>query len=125
MRSLPRRLRHPAFIAEPRPERPGILVDATALGVSLEKPITHLTDALADVKREEREAQLTLKARNDATAAWNTRYQGIADTATGLFEAVGHADLADPVRPAARRRAGVAEAVDLPRTPPADPIPKG
>jgi hypothetical protein len=111
-------------LVEP-PTQSGVAVDAVALGLSLEKPITQLTSALADVKREEREAQLTLKARNAVAAAWNTRYQGIADTATGIYEAVGQADLADRVRPTARRRAGVAEAVDLLASPPAEPGPKG
>jgi hypothetical protein len=110
------------------PLHEGVTIDAIALGHSLAKPIKHLTDALADVKREEREAQLTLKARNESAAAWNTRYQGIADTATGIYEAVGHTDLADRVRPTARRRAGVAEAADLPAPAPApapaDPAPK-
>ncbi len=107
----------------------GVTVDAALLGKSLEKPIAHLTAALADVRREEREAQLTLKARNAAAVVWNTRYQGVADAVTGVFEIVGQADLADRVRPTARRRAGIAETADLPASPPvpppAEPAPKG
>ncbi|MEP7125790.1 MAG: hypothetical protein ABJE95_32970 [Byssovorax sp.] len=112
-----------ALVEKPRQE--GITVDAVVLGLSLAKPIAHLDAALADVKREEREAQLTLKARNEAALVWNTRYQGVADAVTGIFEMVGHTDLAERVRPTARRRAGVAEPVDLPATPHADPAPKG
>lgn len=108
-----------------KPKHDGVTVDAKLLGHSLEKPIAHLTAALADVKREEREAQLTLKVRNEAALVWNTRYQGVADVVTGIFEMVGQTDLAERVRPTARRRAGLAEAVDLPATPPADPAPKG
>ena len=64
-----------------------------------------------------REAQLTLKARNEAVGIWNAVYQGVADVVTGIFELVRRADLADLVRPTARRRAGVAEQGDLAEDP--------
>jgi hypothetical protein len=99
----------------------GVTVDTKALGHSLEASVKRLRTALGDVRREEREAQLTLKARNEAATVWNTRYQGVADTATGIFELVGQADLADLVRPTARRRAGVTEQSDLPASPAAEP----
>lgn len=107
-------------IVEPS-KQAGVTVDAKALGHSLEGPMKRLAAALGDVRREEREAQLTLKARNDATAVWNSRYQGVADAATGIFELVGQGTLADLVRPTARRRAGLAEQGDLPASPPAEP----
>jgi hypothetical protein len=107
-----------------KPKQAGVTVDAAALAQSLHAPIASLTAALADVGREVREAQLTLKARNEAVGSWNAVYQGVADVVTGIFELVGRADLAELVRPTARRRAGVAEAGDLSTTPPgpvADP----
>ncbi|MEO5729383.1 MAG: hypothetical protein ABIV93_20500 [Byssovorax sp.] len=104
-----------------KPKQAGVTVDAAALAQSLQQPMKNLTAALGDVRREEREAQLTLKARNAALAVWNARYQGVADVATGLFELVERGDLADLVRPTARRRAGLAEQADLPASPAADP----
>jgi hypothetical protein len=99
------------------PKQTGVTVSAAALAQSLQQPIADLTAALADVGREVREAQLTLKARNDAVAEWNARYQGVADVVTGIFELVRRGDLADLVRPTSRRRAGVAEQGDLAEEP--------
>jgi hypothetical protein len=104
-----------------QPKQTGVTVDAAALAQSLQQPIADLTAALADVGREVREAQLTLKARNEAVGSWNAVYQGVADVVTGIFELVGRADLAELVRPTARRRAGVAEQGDIAPGPAADP----
>lgn len=99
----------------------GVTVSAAALAHSLQQPVADLTAALADVGREVREAQLTLKARNEAVGSWNAVYQGVADVVTGIFELCGRADLANLVRPTARRRAGVAEQGDIAAGPAADP----
>ena len=104
-----------------QPNQDGVTVNAIALAHSLQEPMQRLTLALGDVRREEREAQLTLKARNESSANWNAHYQGVADTATGIFELVRRGDLADLVRPTARRRAGMAEQGDLPASPAVDP----
>jgi len=104
-----------------QPKQAGVTVNALALAHSLQEPMKSLTVALGDVGREEREAQLTLKARNEAVAVWNARYQGVADVVTGIFELVGRGDLAELVRPTSRRRAGVAEQGDLPASPAVDP----
>lgn len=61
---------------------------------------------LADVKREEREAQGAIHARDDALGVWNAHYQGVADVVTGLFDLVGNGELAAKVRPSSRKRAG-------------------
>lgn len=45
---------------EEKPKQPGVTVDAAALAQSLQQPMKNLTAALGDVRREEREAQLTL-----------------------------------------------------------------
>jgi hypothetical protein len=68
--------------------------------------------ALGDVRREEREAQITRDDRNGSLAAWNGKYHGIANALTGLFELAGKQALADRVRPTARRRAGLPENAD-------------
>ncbi len=104
-----------------QPKQDGVTVHALALAQSLQEPMKKLTLALGDVDRETREAQLTLKARNEASVGWNADYQGVADTATGIFELVRRGDLADLVRPTARRRAGMTEQGDLPASPAVDP----
>ena len=98
-------------IIEP-PRQVGITIDAPALGDALFATAAELRAALADVRREEREAQITLARRDEAVAMWNKRYQGVADIITGIYELVGRADLADRVRPTARRRAGLVEEAD-------------
>lgn len=95
-----------------KPLRIGIMVDTKAIADDLQGRIAALRAALGDVRREEREAQLTREARNAAQLAWNRSYQGVADVATGLFELAGQSALADRVRPTARRRAGLAETTD-------------
>jgi hypothetical protein len=96
------------------PKQEGASVDPKAVGRGLAAAAKKLETALGDVQREEREAQLTLKRRNAAMAVWSDRYQGVADATTGLFELAGRADLAELVRPTARRRAGLTEAGDVP-----------
>ncbi len=95
------------------PKQEGVSVDPKALADSLKARVEALRAALGDVRREEREAQVTLQRRNAATATWNKVYQGVADTLTGLFELAGEGELADRVRPTARRRAGLTEAEDV------------
>ena len=75
--------------------------------------IDSLRAALGDVRREEREAQLTREARNAALVAWNGSYQGVATVVTGLFELAGKPALAERVRPTTRRRAGLTEDADM------------
>jgi hypothetical protein len=95
-----------------KPLRIGISVDLKAIADDLKERITELRSALGDVRREEREAQLTREARNAALIAWNTSYQGIADVVTGILELAGQSALAERVRPTARRRAGLVEQAD-------------
>ncbi|APR78830.1 Hypothetical protein A7982_04177 [Minicystis rosea] len=108
------------------PRQIGITIDAPALGDALFATASELRAALADVRREEREAQITLGRRDEAVAVWNKRYQGVADVITGIYELVGRTDLADRVRPTARRRAGLTEEADTTPAPtpptPANPV---
>jgi hypothetical protein len=119
---LLQRATHTAQLLKSRPitEKPrqlGIIIDAAALATALETTAQQLRTALADVRREEREAQLTQARRDEAIARWNQHYQGVADTITGLYELAGRAELADRVRPTARRRAGMTEDADVPAEP--------
>lgn len=79
--------------------------------------------ALAHVERERRESQLTQAAKNEAMDDWSTRYPRTADTIAALFALAGRDELANAVRPTARRRAGLPDSPATPETPPAPPAP--
>jgi hypothetical protein len=113
--SVEKLLRKRPIIETPR--QPGVTLDLTALANAVKADAGRLQEKLGDVEREEREAQLTLTVKQEATAKWSTAYQGVADTITGLYEIAGRADLADRVRPTARRRAGLPEPPDEPGSP--------
>jgi hypothetical protein len=68
------------------------------------------TQALADDARDEQKA---LKARNEAEEDLRTAYIAAAAVFAGDAVAAGHRDIADRVRPTARRRDGLPEDVDL------------
>jgi hypothetical protein len=98
-------------LTEP-PLQPGVSVNPVAVADAIRAQLVAVGDAVAAVERERREAQLTLEAKNKALAEWTAGYPGIASVTTGLFELAGRNDLADVVRPTARRRAGLTEAQD-------------
>jgi hypothetical protein len=95
------------------PVMAGISMNLSVIAKSIQDAIDAVNAALADVDREKREAQLTLQAKNDATAQLSLGYQGIADSAAGLYILAGRPELADQIRPTARRRAGLPEEEDL------------
>lgn len=99
------------------PKRVSLKLDPLAAADDLKALADGLRKSLGDIEREKREAQLTLKAKNEAMAAWGPGYQGVADAVAALFVIGGRPDLADKVRPTARRRAGLPEAEDT-ATPP-------
>jgi len=80
--------------------------------------------ALGNVEREKREAQLTQGAKNEAMTAWSTAYPAVADGAAAFFSLGGRSDLAQRVRPTARRRAGLPDEEAAPEAP-AAPGPGG
>lgn len=85
----------------------GRSVDFRKLASSLDEAATKYQSALDDVKREEREGQQALKARDAAIAKFEPVYSGIASIASGWLELSGNAELAERVKPTARRRAGL------------------
>jgi hypothetical protein len=95
-----------------KPQQEGVTVDPKALSGGLTAAVKKLQKALEDVRREEREGQLTRKKRDEVAAVCSGRYQGVADITTGIYELCGRAELAELVRPTARRRAGMTEAED-------------
>lgn len=66
-----------------------------------------LRNALKQVEQEKREAQLTQNDKTEAMANWGTTYSAAADAAAALLALGGRLDLAQRVRPTARRRAGL------------------
>lgn len=105
------------------PKRQSLKLDPIAAADDLKALGDGLRKTLGDIEREKREAQLTLNGKNEAMAAWGPAYQGVADAVAALFVIGGRADLADKVRPTARRRAGLPEAEDTPpvQAPPVEP----
>ncbi|HZF47381.1 MAG TPA: hypothetical protein VE093_01965 [Polyangiaceae bacterium] len=96
-----------------KPKQDGVTLDISKLVAALNAKSKELKDALDAVKREERQGQLTRSRRDQASNTVSARYQGVADAMTGLYELTGRADLADLVRPTARRRAGLVEEADV------------
>lgn len=66
-----------------------------------------LRAALGRVEQEKREAQITQGAKNNAMASWGIGYSAVADGAAAFFALGGRSDLAQRVRPTARKRAGL------------------
>jgi hypothetical protein len=94
------------------PLQKGVSMDPMVIADDLKEQLAALVTALTHVETEKREAQLTLEAKNKVLAAWTGLYPGIAGATTSLYEVAGRQDLADVVRPTARRRAGLTEAAD-------------
>lgn len=104
-------------------------VDPNLAADDLDAHHAALAQALDDVEREKREAQMTLSEKDAQIARWPVMYSGSADAAAALFVLGGRPELAEKVRPTARRRAGTPEAedthgpigTDAPATPVAPP----
>jgi hypothetical protein len=105
------------------PKNKSIKIDPILAADEVKTLANALTKALADVDREKREAQLTQAGKNEAMAAWGTSYSGVADATAAFFALAGRPDLAERVRPTARRRAGLLEPEDVPNAPDAQPPP--
>ena len=104
-------------------------LDPIAAADDLDAHHAALTKSLEDVEQEKREAQITLSAKDGQIARWSVVYSGTADAAAGLFVLAGRPELAEKVRPTARRRAGTPEAEDTmtpagggPPVPPVAPV---
>jgi hypothetical protein len=97
-----------------------VTLDRAALAGRIRAGAAALREALDVHKREERETQVARARRDDVAERWLQLYPGIADTIAGLASAAGRTDIAERVRPTARRRAGRPEDVDLT---PTDPMP--
>lgn len=84
----------------------GLSFDSTQLVPSLKAQAATLNETLAMLEREERELQDAIGRRDRVILSWTDSYQGVANTLTGLFRLAGRADLAEKVRPTARKASG-------------------
>lgn len=92
---------------------PEIPVDRPAVAAYLRASATHVSTSLDHVSREKREEQAARLKRDEADALLRRVYAGFADALAGLASAVGLVDVAQRVRPTARRRAGLPEEEDV------------
>jgi hypothetical protein len=87
----------------------GTPFDSTKVAEKLSEVHTPLQEALDAVAREEQERQQAINARDEATDAWSSIYQGAATALVGLCRLAGREDLAELLRPTAAHVAGRAE----------------
>ncbi|HRI68300.1 MAG TPA: hypothetical protein PK156_28920 [Polyangium sp.] len=99
-------------------------LDPILAAEDLEAHHAALSQALNDVEREKRESQMTLSAKDAEIARWPIVYSGGADATAALFVLGGRPELAEKVRPTARRRAGTPEIEDTPAAPSVPEEPK-
>ena len=64
------------------------------------------------MERERREEQTKLSARNEAMDRWAATYSSVAGSFAAAARGVGLSEVADRVRPTARRRNGLLEPED-------------
>ncbi len=81
-------------------------VSTTTIAEKLEAALAPLASALDGLRREERENEGALTARDRAIEAWMVVYQGVATTLSGLYRLADRHDLASRIRPTARRTSG-------------------
>ncbi|UQA60315.1 hypothetical protein [Polyangium aurulentum] len=94
------------------PKIKSLAIAPQAVAEDLGMAIASLRSSLSVVDRERREAQVSQSAKNLAMSRWLAIYQGVATTACGLYALAGKAELADGIRPTARRLSGLPEEED-------------
>ena len=97
----------------------GVTIDRPALAAKLRNDGQALGATLDHHQTEQRETQAARAERDKEAELWLRVYPGVADVLAGLAFLVGRNDIADRVRPTARRRAGEPVVVDLE---PTDPV---
>ncbi len=84
-------------------------IDIAEMKRAIIKEVERLGVALADVKREEKEAQKSIVERDRAEADWARSYTAVGEMLVAFCRAAGEHEIADRVKPTARRRAGIVE----------------
>ncbi len=95
----------------PKPRFAGAGLDARAVQQDLSGAREALQGALTQVASEEREAQGTLAKKNQAIEEYDRVFTGVAMSLAGLFTPVDGQELAERVRPSARRPSQTVEQV--------------
>lgn len=85
-----------------------LIIDVNSIIEILTRSINDLTNSLNDVKRDEREAQVSLGNRNQKIAEWKNAFVGVASILAGFYQLAGRVDLADRIRPTTRKITGTA-----------------
>lgn len=87
----------------PEPRFPGLGVDPATMAATLEPMTERVREAFEGVSRETRETESLKVAKDRALAEYNASFLWIARTVESLFRLAGLEELADRVRPSARR----------------------
>lgn len=98
-------------------KKKSLSIDAIDAADDVKEAREALETALGHVEREKRESQLTQAAKNNAMDDWSSVYPRSADCIAALFALAGREELANAVKPTARRRAGLTESPDNPEVP--------
>lgn len=87
--------------------RAGLSLDRAAMAAVLQPELARLQAAFRDVAKEAAELGVTQTAKDKALAAHDKTFSGVANILEGLLTLAGRDDLADRVRPSARRPGSV------------------
>ncbi|MBK8256402.1 MAG: hypothetical protein IPK82_27505 [Polyangiaceae bacterium] len=87
----------------PAPRIKGAKLDLGEIASNLNEKRAKLDQHLKAVQREVREAQATLEGKNEAMAAYDEVFAGVASVLSGLLRLAGRRELAAKVRPSTRR----------------------
>jgi hypothetical protein len=102
------------LVATMVPVRRGLTFDAMTYQEPLAAAVARLEAAQDAMQREQRELQITLMAKNRALAEHDACFMTVARTLEALFRLAGLTELADRVRPSARRPGQVEEEIEVP-----------
>lgn len=104
----------------PAPRRKGTKLDRSAFAAELKAEVPPLTTALDKVALEEREKEVTKRARDLALAKSDRTFMCTAWILESLAETAGMSDLAAKVKPSARRGGRTAAEDEQPEDPSGD-----
>ncbi len=96
------------FLEEPKVELPavgldGVAIELAPMGRQLATEADDLEDVLTAIEGERKNAEATRRAKNDAIAEFDRRYLWIGRGLETYFHLAGMHDVAERVRPSARR----------------------
>ncbi len=96
------------------PVRRGLAFDASSYAEPLTLGLIRLDTAREAARREQREFEVTLLAKNEALVAYDACFVNVARALESLFRMAGLGWLADRVRPSSRRPGTIDELPEAP-----------